>query len=85
MARLVILARSWCHLCDDMVEALRPVAAELGEIFEVLDVDAHEDLVAEWDELVPVLLADGRHVCHYHFDEAALRAYFAAFPVKSPA
>jgi thioredoxin reductase (NADPH) len=74
-----LLGRQWCHLCDDMLEALRPLADEFGWRVRVLDVDADPELEARWDELVPVLLADGRELCHYHLDEAAVRAHVAEF------
>ncbi|AUN94377.1 glutaredoxin family protein [Pseudazoarcus pumilus] len=75
----IVLGRQWCHLCDDMTAALRPLAAEFGWSVRVLDVDADPALEAKWDELVPVLLADGRELCHYHLDEAAVRAHVAEF------
>ena len=74
-----VLGRQWCHLCDDMTAALRPLAEEFGWSVRVLDVDADPALEAKWDELVPVLLADGRELCHYHLDEAAVRAHVAEF------
>ena len=74
-----LLGRQWCHLCDDMLAALRPLADEFGWRVRVLDVDADPELEARWDELVPVLLADGRELCHYHLDEAAVRAHVAEF------
>ncbi len=74
-----VLGRRWCHLCDDMTAALRPLAEEFGWSVRVLDVDADPALEAQWDELVPVLLADGRELCHYHLDEAAVRAHVAEF------
>jgi thiol-disulfide isomerase/thioredoxin len=75
----VVLGRQWCHLCDDLVDQLRPIAEEAGWSIRVLDVDADPELEAKWDELVPVLLADGRELCHYHLDEVAVRAHVAEF------
>lgn len=83
--RFTVLSREWCHLCHDLVDALTPVARELGWDVEVIDVDQDEALVARWDELVPVLLHGGHELCHYHFDEAAVRAYCAVFPLESRA
>lgn len=80
-----MLSREWCHLCHDLVDALAPVARELGWEVEVIDVDQHEALVERWDELVPVLLHGEHELCHYHFDEAAVRAYCAGFPLESRA
>lgn len=78
-----VLSREWCHLCHDMVAQLEPVAADLGWTIEVVDVDQHPALEQLWDELVPVLLVGDTELCHYHLDEAAVRAYCDRFPLKS--
>jgi glutaredoxin len=66
---LLLLSRSYCHLCDDMLVALQ---AE-GFTPTVIDVDANEAYLAQWDEKVPVLLLNGHYICHYHLDVGALR------------
>ncbi|CAH1749090.1 Glutaredoxin [Thauera humireducens] len=80
-----VLSREWCHLCHDLVAALEPVAAAYGWKIELIDVDQHPELEARWDELVPVLLHGERELCHYHLDEAAVRAYCSGFPLESRA
>ena len=79
MRELTVMSREWCHLCHDLVEALLPLAAELGWSVRVLDVDRDPVLEARWDELVPVVLHGDHELCHYHLDEAAVRAYCTAF------
>jgi thioredoxin reductase (NADPH) len=79
MRELTVMSREWCHLCHDLVEALHPLAAELGWSVRVLDVDRDPALEARWDELVPVVLHGDHELCHYHLDEAAVRAYCSAF------
>jgi len=74
---LTVLSREWCHLCHDLVAQLEPLAAELGWRVRVVDVDADPRLEARWDELVPVVLAGEVELCHYHLDEAAVRAHCA--------
>jgi thioredoxin reductase (NADPH) len=76
--RIQILGRQWCHLCHEMEAAVAPLAREFGLAVESVDVDLDPELEARWDELVPVLLVEGTHVCHYRLDEAALRARLAA-------
>lgn len=80
---VLVLSRTWCHLCDELVAALEPVAAEFGAEVHVVDVDEHPELEARWNELVPVVLVEGDYVCHYRLDEAVLRAKLSAFPVRS--
>jgi thiol-disulfide isomerase/thioredoxin len=68
-----LYGRGWCHLCDDMRDALAPVAAEFDARIEVIDIDADPALVARYDEDVPVLLLDGAEVCRHRFDAARVR------------
>jgi glutaredoxin-like protein DUF836 len=76
---LVLYGRKWCHLCSDMEKALVPLQAEFGFRLTVLDVDAAPELEARYDELVPVLEAEGQELCHYFLDEPAVRAYLVKF------
>jgi hypothetical protein len=39
-AVLTLLSRAYCHLCDDMREALAPLAMRAGAHVVELDVDA---------------------------------------------
>ena len=78
MIRFTLYSRSWCHLCEDMLAALRTLE-QPGRAFdvEVIDVDADPALEARFNELVPVLYGDlaEPELCHYFLDEAAVRAY----------
>lgn len=78
MVHFTLYSRSWCHLCEDMLAALRALETP-GRRFEidVVDVDADPSLVARFDELVPVLYGDLNEpeLCHYFLDEAAVRRY----------
>jgi len=80
--RFMLYSRSWCHLCEDMLAALRAAMARTGRPFtvDVVDVDADPALVARFDELVPVLYGDpaGPALCHYFLDEAALQRYLGS-------
>lgn len=85
-----LYSRSYCHLCDDMLDALRASMARQGLPYtvDVVDVDADPALVARFDTLVPVLYAglDAPELCHYHFDESAvLHRLGASFPPCAPA
>ena len=44
--RFTVMSREWCHLCHDLVDALRPLADAAGWDIEVIDVDQHPDLEA---------------------------------------
>ena len=83
--RFTVLSRQWCHLCHVLVDALQPIADEHGWDIEVLDVDEHPALEARWGEWVPELLHGDHELCHYHLDEAVVRAYCSVFPLESRA
>ncbi len=67
---LTLLSRAYCHLCDEMRDAVAPIALRHGVAVVDVDVDAHPELEAAFGEHVPVLLlgtpADGVELCHYH-------------------
>ncbi|HZX29015.1 MAG TPA: glutaredoxin family protein [Telluria sp.] len=80
MSVFTLYSRSWCHLCEDMLAALRRLEPP-GRPFQVavIDVDADPALVERFDELVPVLFGDpdAPELCHYFLDEGKVRAYLA--------
>jgi thioredoxin reductase (NADPH) len=76
--RLTLLTRAYCHLCDEMRDAVAPLAAAAGATIEEVDVDGQPALEARWGEHVPVLLAGERELCRHRLDRAALVAYLAS-------
>jgi Glutaredoxin-like domain (DUF836) len=79
---LTLLSRAYCHLCDEMRDALAPIALRHGAGVADIDVDAYPGLEAAFGERVPVLLLgtpeDGVELCHYHLDADAVEAALAA-------
>lgn len=78
-----LYTRSYCHLCDDMLEALQALSSEFPFTVELVDVDADETLVAQFDELVPVLFgrkgnSDSVQLCHYFLNEVKIRKFLTA-------
>ncbi|MBR7798470.1 glutaredoxin family protein [Undibacterium fentianense] len=68
-----LFSRSYCHLCDDMLVQLRTHLPSQEAAIDVIDVDEDENLVAQYDELVPVLVgkkSDGewQEICHHFLD-----------------
>ena len=72
---LTLLFREYCSLCHHMRQALLPYQQQYGFALNVVDVDEDENLVARYNELVPVLLHGEHEICHWHLNEAALSAY----------
>ena len=75
--KLTLLVRAYCHLCDEMREALAPLTVENGATVELIDVDTDPRLEARWGDKVPVLLAGPRELCHHRLDRAAVEAALA--------
>ena len=77
--KLTVLSREYCHLCEDMIAALRKLQAQRGYFdLEIVDVDRDAALKERYDERVPALLLDGVEVCHYRFDPEVLDAHLIA-------
>lgn len=58
-ARITLLSKPGCHLCDDARAVIARVAAECGVGWEERDITASaEDTAAYWDK-IPVTLVDG--------------------------
>ncbi len=51
-----------------------------GVSLTVIDVDADVDLEARYGDLVPVLLAGARELCHYFLDACAVREVLEGVP-----
>lgn len=67
---LRLLSRDGCHLCQEAEALLRRLSLR----FQVVDVDADEQLRALYGDAVPVLLdADGRELARAPLTEARLR------------
>ena len=87
MPHFTLYSRSWCHLCDDMLQALRALTGDTVQI-DVIDVDADPALVERYDELVPVLVGHRQgqppvQLCHYHLDAAQVRGFLGLPPVET--
>lgn len=80
--RFILYSRSYCHLCDDMHQALRALCHLCDQQLpiEVIDVDLHPELVERYDELVPVLIGvdEGQapqQLCNYFLNENKVRTF----------
>jgi thiol-disulfide isomerase/thioredoxin len=83
LIHFTLYSRSYCHLCDDMLQALNRFGSQYPFEVNVVDVDLDADLAAQYDELVPILVGrkDGGmplELCHYFLDEAKVSAFLAA-------
>jgi hypothetical protein len=72
-ARLQLLTRAGCHLCVVAAETVARLGAEAGLTPELVDVDADDELRAEYGDRVPVVLLDGREHSYFTVDVDRLR------------
>ena len=74
--QLILYARSYCHLCEELAEALGAWRARHGFDVRIVDIEDDAELEARYGARVPVLCTqEGVELCHYRLDEARLRAY----------
>jgi hypothetical protein len=72
-ARVTLVSRPGCHLCDTARDVISRVCADLGETWEELDIDSDAALAARYAEEIPVTLVDGRQHDFWRVDETRLR------------
>jgi glutaredoxin len=76
-ARVVVLTRQGCHLCEQAIEVVAAVCAETGDSYATRDVDAEPDLVRQYNDQLPVIFVDGVQHDFWRVDPARLRAALA--------
>ncbi|GAB3110678.1 glutaredoxin family protein [Janibacter alkaliphilus] len=72
-ARVVLLGRDGCHLCDEARAVIQQVLAEVGGDLAEVDVDSDPELQRRYTEQVPVTFVDGRQHDYWRVDPARLR------------
>jgi thiol-disulfide isomerase/thioredoxin len=75
--RLTLLSREYCHLCEEMLAALRQFQGRYDFEVVVVDVDRDPALEEKWGDKVPVLLDGERELCHYFLDAEVVDARLA--------
>lgn len=74
---LTVLSRSYCHLCEELLAALKQYQGRYDFAIAVVDVDSDPRLEEKWGDKVPVLLDGEREICHYYLDHDAVDARLA--------
>ena len=79
-ARITLIGKPGCHLCDEARSVVARVAGDLGVGWTELDITRDGELAEQYWEQIPVTLVDGRRHDFWHVDEARLRAALAQSP-----
>ena len=74
MARITLIGKPGCHLCDDARVVVEKVAADTGAGWQELSILDDDSLREQYAELIPVVLVDGEQHDFYRVDESRLRA-----------
>jgi hypothetical protein len=72
--KLTVLSREYCHLCEELITALKRFQGRYSFEIEVIDIDRRPDLEERWGDKVPVLLDGDLEICHYFLDAEAVDA-----------
>ena len=79
-ARVRLLTRPGCHLCDEARAVVEQVCAEVGETYEEVDVDGDPELRRRYTDEVPVTFVDGAQHDFWRVDPARLRTALRRTP-----
>ena len=74
-ATLTVYSRNYCHLCEEMIAALRELQGRFRFQFVIVDIDSDPVLEQRHGERVPVLVCGDRELCHTHLDTAEVTAF----------
>ena len=72
-ARVVVVTREGCHLCDDALTSIATVCQDMNVTWQTVDVDADPALKREWNDHVPVTFVDGELFSRWFLDADRLR------------
>ncbi|MEI2731945.1 MAG: glutaredoxin family protein [Dermatophilaceae bacterium] len=73
-ARVTLLGRAGCHLCDDAEAVVARVTAHSGDTWVKVSIDEAPDLQKRYGEKIPVVFVDGREIAYWRVSERTLRA-----------
>ncbi len=83
-ARVTLVGKPDCHLCESAREVIAAVCAETGESFVELSILDDPELADQYWEQIPVTLVDGVQHDFWRVDPARLRAALTAPPPPPP-
>jgi hypothetical protein len=77
VARITLIGKPGCHLCDDARSVVERVAADTGTDWDELSILDDAALAEQYWEHIPVVLVDGEQHDFWRVDEARLRSALA--------
>lgn len=75
MRELAVYSRDGCHLCEYLIDEIRPLCEEAGVALRILDVDSSPAWRDRYGLRVPVVCAGEVEVSGWPLDRARVRAW----------
>jgi glutaredoxin len=72
--RVTVYSRPGCHLCEEALAVVAKVCADVGETYDVVNIDDDATLVERFGEEVPVTFVDGKQHDFWRVSEDRLRS-----------
>lgn len=82
MPALQVYSRAGCHLCEILIEELLPLVRGVLAV-EVRDIDSCPEWRSKYDTRVPVVEYEGRTICQYRLEGAAISTLLRSLPAAS--
>ena len=79
-ARVLLIGKPDCHLCEEARETVAQVCADLGVDWAEASILDDPELADRYWELIPVTFVDGVQVSHWGLTAAQLRAALVHSP-----
>ena len=74
LARVMVVGKPGCHLCDDAVAVVASVCATTGDTWQVVLTEDHPELADAYAYEIPVIFVDQRQHAFWQVDADRLRA-----------
>jgi len=77
--QFTLYSREGCHLCEDMIEQLRPYCDQYQFEIQVIDVDKSPQLQEKYGISVPLLCYregdNTQEICKYYLDPVSILSF----------
>jgi len=73
MIEFVVYSRIGCHLCEDLLQQLSVLQQRYEFCIQVCDIDTDAQLVARYNDKVPVVMYLDEELCRYFLDPISIK------------
>ena len=72
---IFLYSRRECHLCEELHLALEALIADYDAICHCIEIDGDPELMQRYGARVPVLVVNGKEICHQTADPGRIERY----------